>query len=154
MERSYPRRYRGENIGHYLESIAARLGGDVFVEGELGADEAELFLVDDLSLAARSTTGTTGTRADVVYVDEASGSVRLDGPICGERYGGPGAAADLASPLPLPVLLWRGRVSAGTWVMVTSRERWGYERALIRVTEEAIQRGQEISLDLEWCGTA
>ena len=154
MERSYLRRYRGENIGRYLESIAAGLGGEVFVEGEPGADEAELWLVDDLTLAARSTTGTTGTRADVVYIDEASGRVRLDGPICGERYGGPGAAADLALPLPLPVLLWRGRVSAGTWVMVTSREGWGYERVLIRVTEEALRRGEEISLDLEWCGAA
>lgn len=154
MERSYPRRYRGENIGRYLESIDAGLGGEVFIEGELGADEAELFLVDDLTLAARSTTGTTGTRADVVQVDEASGRVRLDGPICGERYGGPGAAADLASPLPLPVLLWRGRISAGTWVMVTRREELGYERDLIRVTDEALARGQEISLDLEWCGAA
>lgn len=153
MERSYPRRYRGENIGRYLEAIAG-LGGEVFVEGELGADETELFLVDDLTLAARSTAGTTGTRADVLYVDEASGRVRLDGPICGERHGGPGAAADLAPPLPLPVLLWRGSVSAGTWVVVTSREGWGYERALIRVTEDSLQRGQEISLDLEWCGAA
>lgn len=154
MERSYPRRYGGESIGGYIEAIAARLGGEVYVEGELGADETELLLVDDLSLAARSTTGTTGTRADVVYVDGATGAVYLDGPICGERYGGPGAAHDLAPPLPLPVLLWRGRVSAGTWVLVTSRVGAGYERSLLRVTAESLQRGRDIALDLEWCGAA
>lgn len=154
MERSYLRRYRGQNVERFLESIDAGLGGEVFVEGELGADEAELWLVDDLTLAARSTTGTQGTRADVLYVNETSGRVRLDGPICGERYGGPGAAADLALPLPLPLLLWRGRVSAGTWVVVTSRAELGYERALIRVAEEALARGRELALDLEWCGAA
>lgn len=154
MERSYPARYRGESVGCYIEAIAARLGGEVYVEGELGADEAELLLVDDLSLEARCTTCTPGTRADVLYVDGATGAVYLDGPICGERYGGSGAACDLAPPLPLPVLLWRGRVSAGSWVLVTSRDGSGYERSLVRVTEEALQRGLAIALDLEWCGAA
>lgn len=157
VERVYPRRYGGELIGRYLGAISARLGGairELSVDGELGADEAELILVDDLSLGARGTTGTPGTRADVVYVDEARGAVYLDGPLCGARYGDGGAAADLAPPLPLPVLLWRGRLSPGTWVLVTSRAGEGYERRLIRTTAEALERGRSLALDLEWCGVA
>lgn len=157
MERVYPRRYGGEFIGGYLEAIAARVGGEVSVLGELGGDEAELVLVDDLSLGARGTAGTPGTRADVVYVDEARGTAYLDGPLCGARYGDGGEASALSLPLPLPVLLWLGRVSAGTWVLVTTRAAragGGYERRLIRVTAEALERGRGLTRDLEWCGAA
>lgn len=157
MERAYPRRYGGESIGGYLEALSARLDAPLWelaVEGELGADAVELILVDDLSLAARGTTATPGTRADVVYVDAARGAVYLDGPLCGARYGDGGAAADLAPPLPLPVLFWRGRVGAGSWVLVTIRTGGGYEWRLIRVTAEALERGRSLALDLEWCGVA
>jgi hypothetical protein len=157
VERSYPRRYSGECIGGYLGAISARVGAEVpelTVDGGLDADEAELLLVDDLSLAGRGTTETAGTRADVVYVDETRGTVKLYGPLCGARYGGSGAAGDLMPPLPLPVLMWRGGVSAGTWVLVTTRIGSGYERRMIRVTAEAIGRGQSLALDLEWCGAA
>lgn len=157
VERSYPRRYGGECIGRYLGAISARLCGevrDLTVEGELGADEAELILVDDLSLGGRGTTGTRGTRADVVYVDETRGTAYLDGPLCGARHGDSGAAGDLAPPLPLPVLLWRAGVSPGTWVLVTSRTGGCYEWRLARTTIEALERGRGLALDLEWCGAA
>lgn len=157
MERAYPRRYGEEFIGGYLGEISARLGAEareLCVEGELGAEESELILVDELSLAARGTTGTSGTRADVVYVDAVRGTAYLDGPLCGARYGDGGAAADLAPPLPLPVLLWRGRLGPGTWVLVTSRTEEGYEWRLIRTTAEALERGRSLALDLEWCGAA
>lgn len=157
MERVYPRRYDGECIGRYLGAISARLGGEVrelAVEGEFGADEAELILVDDLSLFGRGKAKTQGTRADVVYVDEVRGTVYLDGPLGGARYGDAGVVADLAPPLPLTVLLWRARVSAGTWVLVTSRSGVGYEWRLIRTTPEALERGRSFVLDLEWCGAA
>lgn len=157
MERSYPRRYSGECIGGYLGAISARVGAEVpelTVDGGLDADEAELLLVDDLSLAGRGTTETAGTRADVVYVDETRGTAKLYGPLCGARHGDAGAVADLAPPLPLPVLMSRGGLGAGTWVLLTTRTDCGYERRLIRVTPEAIERGRELALDLEWCGVA
>ena len=154
MQRSYPTRYAGHSMEPYLDAIRASLGGEIYVEGEMTGGEAELVLVDDLSLESRGTNVTRGVRADVLYLDAERGAARLYGPICGERYGGPGAAFDLAPPLPLTVLLWRGGLSAGTWIVVTSREGAGYERALIRVTKDALERGQEIALDLEWCGAA
>lgn len=157
MERAYPRRCKGEFIGGYLGAISGRLGGDqgeLYVAGELGADEAELTLVDDLSLSGRSNVGTSGTRADVVYVDETRGTAHLYGPLCGARHGDAGAVGDLAPPLPLPVLLWRGGVSPGTWVLVTAWTSSGYERCLIRATAEARERGRCLAFDLEWCGAA
>jgi hypothetical protein len=157
MERVYPRRYGGECIGGYLGEISARIGGEIselVVEGELGAEQAELILVDDLSLAARGTRGTEGTRADVVYVDDTRGTAYLYGPLCGARHGDAGAAGDLTPPLPLSILLWRGGVSPGTWVLVTSWLGDGYERRLIRTTSEALESGRSLAFDLEWCGAA
>lgn len=157
MERVYARRYSGECVGGYLSAISARVGarvGELLIEGELGADDAELILVDDLSLAARGTAHTSGTRVDVVYVDETRGAASLYGPLCGARFGDGGPALDLAPPLPLPVLLWRGGVSPGTWVLVTSRAGGSYERRLIRATPEAVERGKALARDLEWCGAA
>ncbi|WP_047865924.1 hypothetical protein [Rubrobacter aplysinae] len=157
MERSYPKRYSGEFIGRYLGAILSGLDAevlDITVDGELDADEAELVLVDDLSLVGRGPVVTSGTRADVVYVDETRGTAKLYGPLCGARHGDAGAAADLAPPLPLPVLMSRGGLDAGTWVLLTTRMGGGYERRLIRATPEAIERGRELALDLEWCGVA
>lgn len=157
VERAYPRRYRGEYIARYLGAISSSLGlemWDLTADGELGAEQAELILVDDLSLAGRSTSGTDGTRADVVYVDETRGTAHLYGPLCGARHGDAGAAGDLTPPLPLPILLWRGGVSAGTWVLVTTCTGSGHEARLIRTTPEALESGRRLALDLEWCGAA
>lgn len=154
VERSYPKRYGGECIVRYLGEISSSLGaevGNLTVEGELGAEEAELVLVDDLSLTGRGTAETYGTRADVVYVDDTRGTARIYGPICGARHGDSGAAGDLAPPLPLSVLLWRGGVSAGTWVLVTTWTGDGYEGRLIRTTPEVLESGRRLALDLEWC---
>lgn len=127
---------------------------DLTVEGEIGAEQAELILVDDLSLAGRNTSGTDGTRADVVYVDETRGTAHLYGPLCGARHGDSGAVGDLTPPLPLSILLWRGGVSAGTWVLVTTLTDNGHEARLIRTTPEALESGRILALDLEWCGAA
>lgn len=157
MERVYPRRYGGEFVGGYLGAISERLGedrGELYVVGELCADEAELTLVDDLSLSGRGNVDTYGTRADVVYVDDARGTAYLYGPLCGARHGDSGAAGDLVPPLPLTVLLWRGGVGPGTWVLVTTWLGSGYERRLVRATAEARERGRSLALDLEWCGAA
>jgi hypothetical protein len=157
VERAYPRRYSGEHIAWYLGEISASIGlgnWDLTVDGELGAEQSELILVDDLSLAGHSTSGTEGTRADVVYVDDTRGAAHLYGPLCGARHGDAGAAGDLTPPLPLSILLWRGGVSPGTWVLVTTRTDSGHEARLIRATPESLESGRTLALDLEWCGAA
>lgn len=157
MERAYPRRYSGEHIARYLGAVLTRLGEEISeltVEGEFGSEEADLVLVDDLSFAGGSASGTYGTRADVVYVDDIRGTAHLYGPLCGARHGDAGAAGDLTPPLPLSILLWRGGVSPGTWVLVTTRTDSGYEARLIRATPEALESGRTLALDLEWCGAA
>lgn len=158
MERSYPRRYRGESVDRYVRPIAGRLGrsaAEVSVEGEVDPDRAELVSVDDFSVFSRGTTVTSGTRADVVYIDEELGKVFLDGPVYGERYGRFPEAAGLGEPLPLPVVLWKAGTEAGVWVLLSSRrgfspEEPGCRRSLLRVTEAVLERGRVLSEGLEW----
>jgi len=157
VERAYPRRYSGECIGRYLGALSESLGAEpreLVVDGELGAEEAELVLVGDLYPGESRAAEAPGTRADVVYVDDTRGTAKLYGPICGARHGDSGAAGDLTPPLPLPVLLYRGGVSPGTWVLVSTRICGGSEGRLIRTTPEALERGRSLALDLEWCGAA
>ncbi|MBA2441454.1 MAG: hypothetical protein H0V53_03480 [Rubrobacter sp.] len=158
MERTYPRRYGGESVDRHVRLVAGRLGqsaAEVSVEGEMDPDRAELVSVDDFSVFSRGTTVTSGTRADVVYIDEAFGTVFLDGPIYGERYGRFPEAAGLGAPLPLPVVLWKAGTEAGVWVLVSSRRGFspgepGCARSLLRVTEAVLERGRLLYEGLEW----
>lgn len=157
MDRTYPRRYRRESVDRYVRLVAGRLGqevSEVSVEGEMEPDRAELVFVDDFSVFSRGTTVTSGTRADVIYIDEVLGTVFLDGPIYGERYGRFPEAAGLGVSLPLPVVLWKAGTEAGVWVLLSSRRGFGPEepgcrRSLVRVTETVLERGRALSEDLE-----
>ena len=158
MERSYPKRYNKPDVEGIRGLISHNLGADaedVHAEGEVAADRAELILVDDTSLFSRNTTGTTGTRVDVLYVDKESGTVRLVGPVSAERYDEiPELSAEVA-PTPLPLLLWKAGTEPGVWIVVSSRKydsrTESYTRRLIRVTDNVVERGRTLESDLAWC---
>ena len=155
MERSYPKRYNAPGVEGIRALISSSLGPEVSVEGEIDADRAEIILADDTSLFSRGSTGTRGTRVDVLYVDKESGTVRLVGPVNAERYDEIPDYRVEESPVPLPLLLWRAGTESGVWVVVSSRNRGSrtesYTRRLVRVTDAVLERGRELEQDLAWC---
>ena len=156
MERSYPKRYNAPGVEGIRALISSSLGPEVSVEGEIDADRAEIILADDTSLFSRGSTGTRGTRVDVLYVDKESEAVRLVGPVNAERYDEiPDLSADTAPPTPLPLLLWRAGTEPGVWIVISSRkpepQTESYTRRLIRVTEAVLERGRRLESDLAWC---